>query len=75
MIKNECETAIRQLCHEWAKGKGFLILPDFDPGFGNFKNWLVENHYSHYLNFKSVAGPDYDAEVWFDQELKQMWRR
>jgi hypothetical protein len=28
-----------------------------------------------YLDFRSTAGADYDAEMWFDQELKQTWRR
>jgi hypothetical protein len=40
-----------------------------------FKAWLHEKHYSHYLDFRSVAGADYDAEAWFDDELGQNWRR
>ena len=73
--KDECEKEIRHLCHEWAKEKGFVPSPDFDPGFYSFKSWLAEKHYSHYLRFRSTAGPDYDAEMWFDEEMKQTWRR
>jgi hypothetical protein len=44
------------------------------PSFIDFKSWLRENGYSHYLNFRSVMGPEEDAERWFDQEFGQMWR-
>lgn len=73
--KAECEAAVRRLCHDWAKEKGFTISSDIHPSFIEFKNWLGSNGYAHYLNFRSVAGADFDAEIWFDQELKQMWRR
>ena len=75
MKKSECETAIRQLCHDWAKEKGIVISSEHDPGFSKFTTWLEEKVYSKYLDFRSVAGPLYDAEVWFDQEMKQTWRR
>jgi hypothetical protein len=45
------------------------------PSWSAFKAWLHEKHYSHYLDFRSVAGTDYDAEAWFDDELGQNWRR
>ena len=74
MQKDECEKAIRQLCHEWAKVRGISSAPVDQPSFSDFKSWLNEKGYSHYLNFRSVTGPMYDAESWFDQEFKQTWR-
>lgn len=73
MKKGECEKAIRGLCHEWAAN----LMPQQleHPNFSVFKTWLSANGYSHYLDFRSTAGADYDAEQWFDQELKQTWRR
>ena len=73
MTKRESEPLIRHLCHVWFDG-----LPDpkpEHPSFSVFKSWLSEKGYSHYLRFRSVMGADYDAELWFDQERKQMWRR
>ena len=70
--KPECETAIRHLVHEW-----FDALPNPKPDHPSwyaFKNWLGEKHYSPYLDFRSVRGADADAELWFNQELKQTWR-
>jgi len=69
MTKEECEQAIRYLCHEWAKLHGIPDLPVVSPSFPEFQSWLHQNGYSHYLNFRSVAGPQYDAEVWFDDEF------
>ncbi|HEY7999699.1 MAG TPA: hypothetical protein VIE87_12820 [Pseudolabrys sp.] len=73
--KSECEPVIRRLAREW-----FDALPDAKrehPSWSAFKTWLGEKHYTSYLNFRSVAGADYDAEAeaWFDDELKQNWRR
>lgn len=73
MRKNEAEKIIRYLCHVWHDGLPYP-KPDM-PSFEAFKSWLDSNGYSHYLKFQSFAGPDYDAELWFDQELKQTWRR
>jgi hypothetical protein len=73
VTKDEAEKAIRHLCHEWAKA----LSPDRreHPHFSAFKSWLGESGYSHYLTFRSRMGADYDAELWFDQEFKQTWRR
>jgi len=72
--KSDCETAIRSLCHEWGRVRGIPSRPDFQPSFSDFKSWLGQNGYSHYLNFCSVAGPNFDTEMWFDQEFGQTWR-
>ncbi|MBR0734994.1 hypothetical protein JQ636_38575 [Bradyrhizobium japonicum] len=45
------------------------------PSFSAFKSWLFKNDYAHYLNFRSRMGADYDAEMWFDGEFGQNWRR
>ena len=72
--KSECETAIWHLCGEWARIRGIPKRPDFQPSFDDFNSWLSQNGYSHYLNFRSLAGPNFDAEMWFDQEFGQTWR-
>lgn len=69
--KNEAETAIRSLINDWASE-----APIGDhPSFSAFVTWLKAGGHGHYLNFRSVMGPAEDAELWFDQELGQMWRR
>lgn len=74
MKKRDAEKAIRHLCHEWAKSKGIPHARVDQPSFGEFKSWLNEKGYSKYLDFRSSLSPLYDAEMWFDQEFKQMWR-
>lgn len=73
MKKPECEKAIRSLAATWARETGVNVSDH--PSWSSFKNWLSEKGYSGYLNFRSVMGPDYDAEAWFDDELGQNWRR
>jgi hypothetical protein len=69
--KAECEKAIRSLCHVWAKDNP----PGDHPSFSAFKRWLHAKGYGHYLNFRAVGGAEFIAEMWFDQEFKQTWRR
>jgi hypothetical protein len=69
MKKSECEKNIRLLCQEWARG--FSAAQSDHPSFLAFKAWLKKNGYEHHLNFRSVMGADHDAEMWFDEELKQ----
>jgi hypothetical protein len=78
--KAEAESAIRALCREWAEGRGIRPDPNSDPlalhpSFSAFTQWVREKGYGHYLNFRSTMGAEYDAEMWFDQEFKQTWRR
>lgn len=73
MKKAEAEKAIRSLCHTW-----FRTLSEKEqehPSFGSFKRWMRAGGYGHYFNFRSTEGADEAAEWWFDQELKQTWRR
>jgi hypothetical protein len=75
MKKSDAEQAIRQLCDEWAREAQLTEADLKHPSYSTFKSWLSAKGYSHYLNFRSVAGADYDAELWFDQEFNQTWRR
>jgi hypothetical protein len=73
MKKSECERGIKSLSIDW-----FATLSmekQEHPSFYDFKRWLEANGHQGYLNFRSRMGADYDAELWFDQVLKQSWRR
>ncbi len=74
MKKADAEQAIRHLCRVWVKEENVSHGPTDHPNFLKFKTWLGSNGYGHYLDFRSVAGADHDAEMWFDQELNQTWR-
>lgn len=74
MNKKEAEPLIRHLVTVWAKETGFDSDTGKQPSFSAFKTWLSQKGQSGLLIFRSVAGADYDAEMWFDQELKQTWR-
>ncbi|UPG72898.1 hypothetical protein MVG78_01485 [Roseomonas gilardii subsp. gilardii] len=74
MKKDEAERAIRHLCHEWAQECGIVEPPTDQPSFSDFRSWLSEKGYSHYLTFRATMGPLHIAEMWFDQEFKQTWR-
>lgn len=75
MTKKEAEPAIRHLCHEWRKERGLPLPPsDHHYSFVDFQSWLDSKAYGQYLNFRSRMGAHYDAEMWFDQEMKQTWR-
>ncbi len=73
MKKAEAETAIRYLVTQWANT---LSKEDKEhPSFSTFKSWMFASGYGRYFDFRSVMGADYHAEAWFDDELKQNWRR
>lgn len=73
MKKAECEQPIKSLAIEW---RGTLQGNEYEyPSFYAFKNWLHAKGYGGYLNFRSRVGADYDAELWFDEALRQTWRR
>ncbi len=80
MKKAEAENAIRGLCHQWAEECSIRPDPnkgplDFHPSFPRFKTWAYNKGFGCYFKFRSLVGADYDAEIWFDQEFKQTWRR
>ena len=75
MTKKETEPIIRNLCHDWFAESDLTPAQREHPSFTTFKSWLDSKGYSYLLRFRSVAGADEDAELWFDQELKQTWRR
>ncbi|MFC7051460.1 hypothetical protein ACFQI3_02030 [Hansschlegelia quercus] len=73
MKKDEAEKAIRGLCHEW---KAQLEPAQLEhPSFTSFEAWVRAKGYGQYLEFRSRMGAGYNAELWFDQELRQVWRR
>lgn len=74
MKKSDCETAIRHLLHKWRRDCGFGEVPEAHLSFSEFYSWLEQN-YSNYLAFRTTTSVRYDVEMWFDQELKQTWRR
>ncbi|MGJ0508465.1 MAG: hypothetical protein ACR652_15360 [Methylocystis sp.] len=73
MTKEEAERVIRHLVHKWAKDSGINLATE-QPSFSAFQSWLHDNAYSHYLSFRSANGAQYDAQAWFDQELRQTSR-
>jgi hypothetical protein len=77
MEKAEAEKGIRSLCTKWRDAVGLSGAQLEHPRFSEFKSWAMANGYSQYFNFRSAMGPlvVYDAEQWFDDEFKQMWRR
>jgi hypothetical protein len=73
MKEAEAEAAIRSLAKDFRD-----TLPQGDcnpPSFTKFISWLAKNSLSKYLDFRSLTGARYDAELWFDDELNQNWRR
>lgn len=74
MAKLDSERAICSLCHTLASETDAMKNLDLHPQFRDFKRWLEERGYAHYLDFRSVGDADNAAEHWFDQELKQAWR-
>lgn len=74
MKKGECEKAIRYLCHEWRSNCGLSDTPPEKLSFSRFFSWMQQN-YPAYLNFRTSTSVSYDAEMWFDEEFGQSWRR
>lgn len=74
MKKGEATEALHQLFPMWAEETNQLCEPSAHLSFIAFKNWLTQKHYSHYLDFRSGADADDDAEIWFDRYFKQAWR-
>jgi hypothetical protein len=72
--KEECEQAIRSLCHKWREASGLSATPPGELSFADFIAW-VRQGYSQYLSFHTTTSVEYDAELWFDQEFQQSWRR
>ncbi len=73
MKKIASEPIVRALARE-----RFNALPEAEqkhPSFVQFKDSLQQKGYGHYLDFRSRVGADCDAELWFDEELGQTWRR
>ena len=76
MIKADAEKAIRLLATKWFRQthRGVADSSTIMPSFEDFVSWLRTHGHGRYLDFRSMMGPREDAELWFDQELKQTWR-
>lgn len=72
MKKDECEKALRQLCHVWREECGQSSTPPLVLHFEDFYSW-VQINYPSYLNFRTTTGVSYDVEMWFEQEFKTRW--
>jgi hypothetical protein len=72
--KVEAERAIRHLALEWVHETGFEQKPGHYPSFGAFTTWLESRHLSHYLKFRSRVTPRFEAEGWFEAEIRDYWR-
>lgn len=75
MTRAEAEQAITHLVHKWRHDSGQTEVPASNLHYSDFRAWLNVAGYGHYLQFRSTMGADHDVELWFDQELGQMWRR
>jgi hypothetical protein len=74
MNRPEAEKIHRVMIHDWARETGFSVASGGHPSFSVYKDWATEKSPSLF-GFRSRMGADYDVELWFDQELKQLWRR
>jgi len=69
--RSQSKQIVRQLCHEWLREQPEAGREH--PAFTSFRTWL-EARDPNVLSFRSRAGALYDAERWFDRELRQSWR-
>jgi len=68
--KSDAETAVRQMCKEWAKEHGIASKDLATASFVEF--WQrAQSNYSSYLNFRTTTGVRYDVETWFEDEMGQ----
>jgi len=76
VTKPEAEKAIRSLATKWFKHAhpGISDRSTVMPSFEDFVSWARDAGYGHNFEFRSSIGQMEDAELWFDQELKQTWR-
>lgn len=72
MTKEECKMALHELFGKWASERSEDQLKH--PGFYDFKLWLSEKGFSHYMGFRSSIGADEEVYQWFNSHFKQMWR-
>ncbi|WP_139221185.1 hypothetical protein [Bosea sp. OK403] len=71
----DAEAHIRRLCKVWADERGIPHAATNPPSFLAFSQWMDEKGYSHVFSFRATIGAKQMAEMWFDQELGQMWRQ
>jgi hypothetical protein len=72
--KPECEAAIRQIFEEWRFEPAQRGIAEVNLSYSEFRVWVDQKGYSNYFKFRSLAGPEEDAERWFAQRFKQRWK-
>ncbi|GEC59464.1 hypothetical protein ABIF38_002875 [Bradyrhizobium japonicum] len=72
--KADAERMIRHLALEWMGETGYEQKQGHYPSFSAFTTWLERKHYSHYLKFRSRVSPRFEAEGWFESEIRDYWR-
>ncbi|NKE43440.1 hypothetical protein HB662_01530 [Roseomonas frigidaquae] len=74
MIRREAEIRIRRHALDWLAEQGAAGTSTDAPSFSSFHAWLTARDPAA-LDFRSIAGPRYDAEAWYDDVTGQNWRR
>lgn len=69
MKKVEAKEALCYLMYQWRKDRGFESVEPDRLSYYDFKNWLIEKHYSLYLNFRTTTSVDFDVELWFNRQF------
>jgi hypothetical protein len=72
--KPEGEAAIRRMFEEWRFEPAQRGVAEVKLSYSKFRAWVDQKGYSNYFKFRSLAGPEEDAERWFAQRFKQKWK-
>jgi hypothetical protein len=72
--KPQCETAIGQMFNQWRLEPAQQDIAEVDLSYSKFRAWADQKGYSSYFKFRSVMGPEEDAERWFAQRFRQTWK-
>lgn len=70
MKKDECERAVRSLCHEWRTVKGLSATTTYDLNIADCMSWIKRNH-PEFFKFRSTMGADDTVEMWIADEFRQ----
>jgi hypothetical protein len=73
MKKSEKE--IRRLCQVWRSETGQLGTPSDRLNSFAFRSWLEQNHPEALTFQSSIAGVQYDVDLWFEKEFRLAGRR
>lgn len=74
MHRDECESTIRGLAHDWASETGAAYKPPVYPSVTGFMAWAESKGYGQFLTFRSKTSTRDDIERWLIDELKHAQR-